>query len=102
MRYHVLTVEAERVHLLCHILRMVVEPRQKQHESIQKLGLNVQKLSDATDEALSLFFSGKDNEKNSQKKPYLQEIFKIAKLEERYKNGEIGMTGFLTPAAIRF
>ena len=86
-----LTFDAERVHLLCHILRMIVEPREKQHESIQKLSLNVNKLREATDEALSLFFSGKDNEKNSLKKPYLDEIFKIARLEERYKNGEIGM-----------
>jgi len=70
---------------------MIVEPREKQHESIQKLSLNVNKLREATDEALSLFFSGKDNEKNSLKKPYLDEIFKIARLEERYKNGEIGM-----------
>ena len=64
---------------------MIVEPREKQHPSVQKLGLNVAKLREATDEALSLFFSGKDNEKNSQKKPFLDEVFKIARLEERYR-----------------
>ncbi|KAL2753619.1 hypothetical protein ACRALDRAFT_2110380 [Sodiomyces alcalophilus JCM 7366] len=79
----------ERVHLLCHILRMIVEPDEKQHPSIRKMKLNVQKLKEATDEALSSFFSGKENEKNARKKPYLDEIFKIALQEQRYKHGEI-------------
>lgn len=51
------------------------------------------KLREATDEALSSFFStegDRASQKNSQKKPFLDEIFKIAKLEERYLNGEIG------------
>ncbi|KAK3940372.1 hypothetical protein QBC46DRAFT_126982 [Diplogelasinospora grovesii] len=79
----------ERVHLLCHILRMVVEPNAKQHPDIQKLYLTVAKLEEATNEALSTFFADKDNTNNAKKKPFLKEIFKVAKVEERYKRGEI-------------
>ncbi|RFU72839.1 hypothetical protein TARUN_9412 [Trichoderma arundinaceum] len=77
----------ERVHLLAHILRLVVEPNSKQHLDIQKLGLNVKKLEETTVEALSSFFM--DNEANAKKRPFLNEIFKVARQEERYKNGEI-------------
>lgn len=79
----------ERVHLLNHILRMVVEPNAKQHPDIQKLNLNVAKLEEVTMDALSTFFADKENTNNAKKKPYLKEIFKVAKFEERYKNGEI-------------
>jgi hypothetical protein len=48
----------------------------------------VKKLDETTNEALSSFFM--DNEANAKKKPFLTEIFKVARLEERYKNGEIG------------
>lgn len=80
---------SERVHLLAHILRLVVEPNGKQHVDIQKLGLNVKKLEETTIEALSAFFM--DNETNAKKRPYLNEIFKVARQEERFMNGEIGM-----------
>lgn len=79
---------SERVHLLAHILRLVLEPNAKQHGDIQKLGLNVKKLEETTYEALSAFFM--DNETNAKKRPYLSEIFKMARQEERFKNGEIG------------
>ncbi|PHH76712.1 hypothetical protein CDD80_1309 [Ophiocordyceps camponoti-rufipedis] len=77
----------ERVHLLAHILRLVVEPNAKQHPDIQRIGLNVDKLEEATSEALSAFFT--DNETNAKKRPHLNEIFKMARQEERFKNGEI-------------
>ncbi|EFY91333.1 Ydr124wp-like protein [Metarhizium acridum CQMa 102] len=77
----------ERVHLLAHILRLVIEPNSKQHNDIQKLGLNVKKLEETTYEALSSFFM--DNDTNAKKRPYLSEIFKMARQEERFKNGEI-------------
>jgi hypothetical protein len=86
-------VSTERVYLLNHILRMIVEPNAKQHPDIQKLNLNVKKLEEATYEALSGFFSDKENPNNSKKKPYLKEIFYIAKSEEKFKNGEIGKRG---------
>ncbi|KAK6950194.1 hypothetical protein Daesc_008520 [Daldinia eschscholtzii] len=79
----------ERVHLLNHILRMIVEPNHNQHPSIQKLFLNVSKLEEVTNEALSSFFTDKDNPSNMAKKPYLKEIFKVAHLEERFKDGQI-------------
>ncbi|KAG6012597.1 hypothetical protein E4U54_007427 [Claviceps lovelessii] len=77
----------ERVHLLAHILRLVIQPNNKQHSDLQKLGLNVKKLEETTYEALSSFFL--DNETNAKKRPYLTEIFKMARQEERYRSGEI-------------
>ena len=69
---------------------MIVEPPHKQHPTVQKLGLNVRKLEEATMEAMSTWFNDADHPENVAKKPFLKEIFKVAKNEERYKNGEIG------------
>ncbi|KAL1894697.1 hypothetical protein Sste5346_005670 [Sporothrix stenoceras] len=82
----------ERVHLLKHILRMIVLPNAEQHPDIQKLNLNVAKLEEATTEVLSSFFTDKDAPNNIKKKPYLKEIFLLAKYEERFRNGEIDGT----------
>lgn len=73
------------------MLNMVVEPNDKQHFDIQKLNLNVQKLEEVTMDALSSFFADKENKSNANKKPYLKEIFKVAKQQERLLRGEIGM-----------
>jgi hypothetical protein len=80
----------ERIRLLVHILRMIVEPPEKQCPTVLKLGLNVRKLEEVTMEAMSNWFNDKEHPENAQKRPFLKEIFKIAKAEERYKNGEIG------------
>lgn len=69
---------------------MITEPNHLQHKDIQKHGLNVSKLEEATFEALGSFFGDVENPNNAKKKPYLREIFKVARYEERYKNGEIG------------
>ena len=69
---------------------MVVEPANTQHPDIQKLGLTVKKLDEVTQEALSAFFNDEEQPGNSKKKAMLQEIFRVAKQEERFKNGEIG------------
>ncbi|CAK7227762.1 hypothetical protein SEUCBS140593_006685 [Sporothrix eucalyptigena] len=82
----------ERVHLLKHILRMIVLPNAEQHPDIQKLNLNVAKLEEATTEVLSSFFADKDAPNNGKKRPYLKEIFLLAKYEERFRNGEIDGT----------
>lgn len=74
-----------------HILLLIVEPRHKQCEAVQKLGLTVKKLEETTMECLSNWFNDKENPDNANKRPYLKEIFKVAKAQERYKNGEIGM-----------
>lgn len=71
---------------------MITEPNHLQHKDIQKHGLNVSKLEEATFEALGSFFGDVENPNNAKKKPYLREIFKVARYEERYKNGEIGTT----------
>ena len=69
---------------------MIVLPNAEQHPDIQKLNLNVAKLEEATNEVLSSFFVDKDAPNNAKKRPYLKEIFLLAKSEERYRNGEIG------------
>jgi hypothetical protein len=69
---------------------MVIEPNATQHPDIQKLNLTVKKLEEVTTDALSTFFSDKENNNNAKKKPFLKEIFKVARMEERYRNGEIG------------
>ena len=69
---------------------MIIEPRDKQYPTIQKLDLNVKKLEEVTMEAMSNLFNDKDYPENAQKRPFLKEIFRIAKAEERFKNDEIG------------
>lgn len=65
-----------------------MEPNEKQHRDIQKLQLSVKKLEECTNEALSGFYA--ESTTNASKKLFLNEIFKVAKQQERYKNGEIG------------
>ncbi|KAK3312500.1 hypothetical protein B0H66DRAFT_399897 [Apodospora peruviana] len=77
----------ERVPLLVHILRLVVEPQKTQHPAIQGLNLNVAKFEDITKEALATWYS--ESAKNEKKRPYLKEVFKVARMEEQYKRGEI-------------
>jgi hypothetical protein len=88
---------AERVRLLVHILKMIIEPPHKQCPTVQKLGLNVKKLEEVTMEAMSIWFNDADHPENLSKKPFLKEIFKVAKAQERYKNGEIGELGNYFP-----
>jgi hypothetical protein len=69
---------------------MIVQPVGKQCSAVQKLGLNVRKLEEVTMEAMSNWFNDKEHPENAAKRPFLKEIFKVAKAEERYLNGEIG------------
>jgi hypothetical protein len=71
-------------------LKLIVEPANNQCPAVQKLALNVKKLEEVTMEALSNWFSDKDHPENAQKKTYLKEIFKVAKAQERFKDGGIG------------
>lgn len=80
----------ERIWLLNHILTLITTPNRVQHPDLKKLNINVAKLEEATWDALSGFFADLDNPNNMKKKPYLKEIFRVAKYQERYKNGEIG------------
>ncbi|KAI0476722.1 hypothetical protein F4859DRAFT_60023 [Xylaria cf. heliscus] len=77
----------ERVYLLCHILRMLVEPVHKQHAAIRKVNLDLNTIEAVTYEALSSWFNDKDSPANGEKKVLLKEIFKVAKLEARYRDG---------------
>lgn len=83
-------MKPERIRLLVHILRMIIEPKEKQHPTVQKLGLDVQMLEEATMESMSNWFNDKEHPENAAKKVFLKEIFKVARAQERYKNGEIG------------
>lgn len=69
---------------------MIVQPYPRQHLSIQKVGLTIQKLEEFTVEAMSTWFNENDHPENKKKKAFLKEIFKVAKLEERYLKDEIG------------
>lgn len=80
----------ERVWLLCHIVNLITTPNRMQHPDIRKLNINIAKLEEATWDALSGFFADTDSPNNMKKKPYLKEIFRVAKYQERFKNGEIG------------
>ncbi len=82
----------ERVHLLKHILRLIIEPA-TQPLSMHKLeGLTVAKMEAAAFESLAAWFGDKKKPENAMKRPILKEIFKVAKMEERYKRHEIGMS----------
>ncbi|TVY32091.1 Uncharacterized protein LSUB1_G008706 [Lachnellula subtilissima] len=76
----------ERIRLLIHILRIIVQPNHKQHEAIQKHDLNVKALEEVTWEAASNWFNDKEHPENAAKRPFLKEIFKVAKFEERYRH----------------
>jgi hypothetical protein len=69
---------------------MVVEPQNKQCLTVQRLGLNVRKLEEVTEESMGNWFSDPEYPENATKKRFLKEIFKVAKAQERYKRGEIG------------
>ncbi|KAI6246607.1 hypothetical protein HI914_05566 [Erysiphe necator] len=82
-------LKPERISLLVHILKMIIEPAERQNPTIRKLGLNVKKLEETTMEVMSNWFNDKEHPENLLKKKYLKEIFRVAKIQERYKRGEI-------------
>jgi Protein of unknown function (DUF2841) len=79
-------MKTERVHLLCYILRLVVDNQDRQ---VQDQKLSVTRLEEEAVDALHSFFN-QENTKNLKKRPLIKEILKVAKEEERYKRGEIG------------
>ncbi|KAJ4304166.1 hypothetical protein N0V88_001776 [Collariella sp. IMI 366227] len=82
----------ERVHLLTHIMRMIVEPAENQHADIRGLGVNVAKLETVAMESLSAWLDDKNKPKNAKKRSILKELFKVAKMEEKAKKNEIDAT----------
>ncbi|KAH6702016.1 hypothetical protein BKA61DRAFT_201037 [Leptodontidium sp. MPI-SDFR-AT-0119] len=85
-------LKEERLALLLHIIQMVVQPVDRQCPTVQKLKLNVKSLEVATMEAMSNWFSDKASPGNESKRAFLKDIFKVARHQERYKNGEIDVT----------
>lgn len=79
----------ERVLLLVQILRMIIEPPERQHPSVRRWNLDVKTLEAKTMEAMGNWFNDTAHPANASKKVFLKEIFKVAKAEERFKNGEI-------------
>ena len=61
-----------------------------QTEAVRNMGLTVKILETATLEALTGWFNDVERPENIQKKSFLVDIFRVAKAEERYRNGEIG------------
>ncbi|CCU76031.1 hypothetical protein BGHDH14_bgh05952 [Blumeria hordei DH14] len=82
-------LKPERINLLVHILKMIIEPSERQNPTVRKLGLNVRKLEETTMEVMSNWFNDKDHPENLQKRKYLREIFRVAKIQERHKRGEV-------------
>lgn len=69
---------------------MAIDPKLRP-PSVQRLGeITVAKLEAAAMESLFSFFSDTSKPKNGKKKPILKELFRVAKLEEKYLRGEIG------------
>jgi hypothetical protein len=68
---------------------LVVDP-EKQPPEMRRLGINVAKLETVAMESLSSFFEDPSKPKNEQKKYILKELFKLAKMEEKYLRNEIG------------
>ncbi|AEO68857.1 uncharacterized protein THITE_130193 [Thermothielavioides terrestris NRRL 8126] len=88
----------ERIYLLTHIIKLVVDP-EKQPPEMRRLGINVAKLETVAMESLSSFFEDPSKPKNEQKKYILKELFKLAKMEEKYLRNEIdGTTQVFVPA----
>lgn len=71
-----------------------MEPTKNQLPDLQKLNINVKKLEDATWEALSGWLA--ESEANSSKKPFIGDIFRVARMEERCKDGMLGQSTGIT------
>ncbi|CZR51410.1 uncharacterized protein PAC_01285 [Phialocephala subalpina] len=93
-------LKPERVRLLVHILRMVLEPFEKQHPSVQQSGLNVEALEAVTMDALSGWFIDEDRPEIDGESLVLEEIFGIARAEEANKNGEIDCITLLPTSTV--
>ncbi|KAK3990186.1 hypothetical protein QBC44DRAFT_358597 [Cladorrhinum sp. PSN332] len=82
----------ERIHLCAHILRLVTDPVELQHEGIKAVEMTVAKLESITMDAMSHWFSDTQTPRNAAKKGLLKEMFRVAKHEEKWKKGYIDPT----------
>lgn len=74
-------LKPERIALLIHILRIGRNP------GLEKENVTIKELQAKTKEAMLSWFG--DKPENRAKQKFLDEIFKVARAEERYRNGEI-------------
>ncbi|KAK4146293.1 uncharacterized protein C8A04DRAFT_9838 [Dichotomopilus funicola] len=85
-------LKEERIVLLKQILKLVVDPTIRP-PSMRNLGpVSVAQLEVAAVESLAAFFRDPKKPKNDRKRPILKELFRVAKMEERYKRNEIDGT----------
>jgi hypothetical protein len=75
---------------LKHILRLIIEPGARPPSLRRQGHITVAMLETAAMDSLSVFFQDANKPKNALKRPILKEIFKVARMEERYKRNEIG------------
>ncbi|KAK3902533.1 hypothetical protein C8A05DRAFT_33763 [Staphylotrichum tortipilum] len=79
----------ERIEVLKQILNLVINP-EIQPPSMQRLeGLCVEKLETAAMESLSVFFQDPTKPRNARKRPILKELFRVARMEEKFRRDEI-------------
>ncbi|KAJ4288324.1 hypothetical protein N0V88_007362 [Collariella sp. IMI 366227] len=70
-------------------MKMIVKPAEKQHPDIQGLGINVAKLETVAMESLSAWFDDHNKPRNAKKRPILKELFRVAKMQEKFMRDEI-------------
>ena len=63
---------------------MITQPHEKQHPSVKKAGLTARKLEKVSKESLLSWFEDPDCYHNGKKRKHLEDIFAVAKAEERY------------------
>ncbi|KAI1116080.1 hypothetical protein F5Y14DRAFT_85559 [Nemania sp. NC0429] len=82
-------IMGERIYLLCHILRMLIEPEESQNQAIRVSGLNLDRLEEITLECLTALSGKEESPKNKHRKSLLRSMFKVARLEARFRNCEM-------------
>lgn len=84
---------AERINLFCHILEIIVDPAhpaRPRREQSHPPEVSIDELESVTDTSLADFYAASD--KNGMKVGYMMDLFQVAKLEEKYRRGELRKT----------
>jgi hypothetical protein len=76
--------------LLVHIIKIIVQPQEKRVLSLGKRDLTTEKLREATMVAMNNWLFDEEHPEDAVKRRLLEELFRVARAEEKYKNGEIG------------
>lgn len=72
-----------------HILNVIIDQNMDKTSYLKTI--TIKKLEEVTQEAMASWFNDKDKPKNAEKKVFLSDIVRVARMEERYRKGEIGM-----------